>query len=267
MDERVKAAAERAERHPSFRVAARCGHIANGIVHGIIGVFALTLAWTGRGQSDQSQAFQTIAAAPFGAVALWLLAVVLWALGVFYAANGFAIRIGDTKQRWSWRLSEWGRAAIYLTIGSVASSFAAGSRSDGEQSAEQASRGLLQVPGGPFLLGAAGVAIGIAGVVFVVIGVRRGFRKRVELPKGPAGRAIEALGAFGYVAKGGSLGVVAGLVVTAAIRNDPDAAGALDAAIRLLKDLPAGTAIVTAMGIGFLAYAVFCVFRARYDKL
>lgn len=267
MDERLKAAAERAEQHPSFRVAARCGHLANGLVHGIIGVFALMLAWTGSGQSDQSQAFQTIAEAPFGAFALWLLAAVLGALGIYYAINGFSIRISDTKQRWSWRVAEWGRAVIYIVLGSIAGKFAAGSRSDGEDSAEQASGGLLQVPGGPFLLGAAGLAIGIAGIVFVVIGVRRGFRKRVQLPKGPAGRAIEALGAFGYVAKGASLGVVGGLVITAAIKQDPDAAGALDAAIRLLKDLPAGTAIVTAMGVGFLAYAVFCAFRARYDKL
>lgn len=267
MDERVKAAAERAEQHPSFRVAARCGHVANGLVHGIIGVFALMLAWTGSGQSDQSQAFQTISEAPFGAFALWLLAAVLVALGVYYVVNGFSIRISDTKQRWSWRISEWGRAVIYLVLGFVAGKYASGSRSDGEQSAEQASGGLLQMPGGPFLLAIAGIAIGIAGVVFIVIGVRRGFRKRVKLPKGPGGRAIEALGAFGYVAKGASLGVVGGLVVTAAIKQDPDAAGALDAAIRLLKDLPAGTAIVTAMGIGFLAYALFCVFRARYDKL
>lgn len=61
--------------------------------------------------------------------------------------------------------------------------------------------------------------------------------------------------------------VVSALLVLAGLRSDPDSAGGLDAAIESIRVLPFGPLLVTAVGVGFLAYGVFCVFRARYAKL
>lgn len=58
----------------------------------------------------------------------------------------------------------------------------------------------------------------------------------------------------GYVAKGVALGVVGVLFMVAAATNDPEEAGGLDAALRSLLELPAGTALLTAVGLGITAY-------------
>ena len=57
------------------------------------------------------------------------------------------------------------------------------------------------------------------------------------------------------------------LVVIAAIRVEPDTAGGLDGAVSALMALPAGPFLAALVGLGFLAYGVFTVFRARFARL
>lgn len=71
----------------------------------------------------------------------------------------------------------------------------------------------------------------------------------------------------GYVAKGVALGVVGVLFMVAAATNDPEEAGGLDAALRSLLELPAGTALLTAVGLGITAYGVYSLARARYARV
>lgn len=263
----VKDAARSAERQPVFRALARGGYVASGIIHVIIGVLALSLAFTGSGETDQSSALDEVASAPLGGVLLWGLVVLLWALGAFHAVSGFTHRDGDAKKRWGKRLSSWGRAVAFIAIGGVTASVALGTSSDGDESAEDASRGLLDVPGGPILLALVGAGIIVAGIAFVVIGIRRGFKKKMTLPAGALGNAVVVLGLIGYIAKGVSIVIIGGLVGFAGIQNDPESAGTLDSAFKLLEDLPGGVVVTAAVGAGFIAYGVFCAFRARYAKL
>ncbi|MDZ8171262.1 DUF1206 domain-containing protein [Microbacterium xanthum] len=264
-------AAREATSTPAVRVAARLGYVANGLLHLILGGIIVSVAFGANADSDQSGAFKAIAAAPLGFVALWALAAGLWALGAWYVLDGFLQRdrpgTKGKAKKWGRRVSLWARAAVYIALGGIAASVALGSRPNGDQSTEQASQGVLSLPGGPFILGAAGVAVGAIGVGFVVIGVRRGFRKKVDLPPGAPGKTVVAVGVVGYIAKGVSLATVGILVLVAAVQVDPDAAGGLDAAIQTLVGLPFGPVIVAAVGFGFLAYGVFCVVRARYARL
>ncbi len=250
-----------------LRALARGGYVATGLVHVLVGAIALAVAWSRRGESDQAGALTAIADVPLGFLALWALAVLLWALGAYHAIHGVAIRIDSRSKRWGRRLAEWGQAIVFLAMGALAAAVALGARPDPEQSAESAGRGVLAFPGGPVLLIAAGVAIGVGGIVFVVMGARRSFRARLDLPAGPAGHWISGLGAFGFVAKGIALIVICVLVCTAAVQDEPRLVSALDGAIRALRELPAGPALVAAVGIGFVSYGVFCGFRARYAEL
>ncbi len=267
MPRSVKSAARSAEASTPLRVLARGGYVANGLIHVIVGVIALAVAWSGRGETDQAGAFAAIAAAPLGFAGLWALAVLLWALGVYHAIHGVALRIESRAKRWRRRLAEWGQAVLFLGMGVIATAVALGARPNPDKSAEDASRDLLTIPGGPLLLALAGVAIGVSGVVWIVMGARRSYRERVALPSGSAGHAISSLGAVGFVSKGVALLVVGALLMIAAFLHDPDPAGGLDAAIESIRTLPFGPVLVTAVGIGFLAYGVFCGFRARYARL
>jgi hypothetical protein len=268
----VKDAAREAEASRTFRVLARSGFVANGVVHLLIGVIVLVIAFGGDGESDQAGALKAIAAVPLGFAALWLLAIGLWALAAWHLFEGLLSRDpeGDAKGRakkWGVRVSEWGQALVFAALGAVAVAIALGARPDADEVAEDTSRGILSIPGGPFVLGAIGLGIGITGAVFIVMGMRRSFRSKMSIPRDAVGRAVEALGVVGFVAKGIALGIVGVLLVIAAVRVDPDTAGGLDGAIRALLAVPMGPVLVAVVGAGFIAYGVFCLFRARYARL
>ena len=265
----VKQAARDAASNPVLRVLARAGYVANGVVHILIGAIVFAIIFGAPGDADQSGALKAVASAPWGFLALWAIAIALAALSVRHVLAGVLVssRRGDGEAapaKWGRRLSSWGQAIVFLTLAVLTASIALGARPNSEATTESASRSVLQLPGGPFVLGAAGLAILIGGGAFVVMGVRRRFRTHMSIPDGTRGRVLTIAGLIGYVAKGISLGIVGVLVGIAAVRRDADAAGGLDGAIDTLLDLYFGELLAGFVGAGFIAYGVFTVFRARY---
>ncbi|MCK6066969.1 MULTISPECIES: DUF1206 domain-containing protein [Microbacterium] len=267
MRSEVRSAARSAEHNPVLRVLARAGYVANGIMHALIGVIVLVAASGGPGDADQTGAFRSIAAAPWGFALLWALAIGLIALGVWHAVAAVGARRAKRTQRVGILASEIGQAVVFAAVGAVAASVALGARPSAERAAEDASAGVLAMPAGPFLLGAVGLGVAIAGVAFVVMGVRRSFRTKVELPHNGWGHAVAGLGVVGFVAKGIALIIVGILLAVAAVEVDPGQAGGLDGAVQALLQLPAGPLLGAAVGVGFLAYGAFTILRARFAKL
>ncbi|WP_029144542.1 DUF1206 domain-containing protein [Microbacterium luticocti] len=266
LEHEAKDAARTAESSTVFEIFARAGFAAVGVIHLLVGVLAIALACGAHADSSPSGALKAVAGTPVGSVLLWILALVLWVLAVWEGFDGLLGR-GTSESKAARRVSDWARGLGYLVLGVVAASIALGSRPNADRSAVDISRGLLAVPGGVFVLGAVGIGIAVAGAVFAVIGVRRGFRKKMTLPPGLAGRAIEALGLIGYAAKGLALLVVGILVLVAAVRVDPQAAGGVDAAMSALMALPFGPLLTALVGAGFVLYGAFCLLRTRYAKL
>ena len=266
-----KRVAREVEQNTVFRRTARAGYAASGVVHLLIGVIALVVAFGGDGDTDQSGALMAIAGAPLGFVVLWIIAVTLWALGAWQLLEGILERKpsddakGSTK-KWGKRFGEWGQAAIFTALGLIAASVALGARVDAEEAAEAASRGVLQLPGGSIVLGLVGLAIGVTGIAFVAMGVRRTFRNKIDIPRRGVGRSIAGLGVVGFIAKGIALVIVSVLLIVAAVNTDADAAGGLDGAVDALLALPYGPMLVAAVGVGFIAYGLFCLFRARFAR-
>lgn len=272
MKTEAKHFARKAERSAVFEAVARAGYVANGVIHALLGVIVLVIASGGDGEGDQAGAMKAVAGAPAGFVVLWLIAIGLWALGVWHAAEGLLAYdpSGDAEgaaRKWGRRASEWGQALVFIALGAVSAAVAVGARPNGEESAEGASRSLLQVPGGPILLGLIGLGIGIGGIAFIVMGAMRSFRKRMRIPRGAVGRGVTVLGIVGYIAKGVALAIVGVLLVVAAVATDADAAGGVDGAVDALLALPLGPALAWVVGLGFLAYGVFTVARARFARM
>jgi hypothetical protein len=264
----AKRAAESAQSSAGFRGLARAGYVANGIVHALIAAIVFAVASGGSGQTDQTGALKAIAAAPVGFVALWALAVTLSALGLYHGAEGLLSRDDPGRAgKWRRRAAEWGQALVFIALGLIAASVALGARPDAEKAAEEASRGVLSLLGGPLLLGMVGVGVGVGGVTFIVMGARRSFENRVEVPGGRTGGLVRTLGVVGFIAKGAALVIIGVSLLVAAVTVEPIAAGGLEGAIEALLVLPLGRWMAGIVGIGFLAYAVFCVFRARYARL
>lgn len=248
------------EQSAAMRGVARVGHAANGLVHLVIAGIAIGVAAGGGGSADQSGAMQAIASTPFGLVLLWIVAVALAGLAVFSVFEAVAARRTDG---WGEVAKSLGKAIVYGAIAATALTFALGGSSDGDQAPESLSGQLLQQPFGPVLVGLVGAGVVAIGVAFVVQGIRTRFLKHIA-PPARTRHFATALGAIGYVAKGVAVAVVGVLFIVAAVTNDPEQAGGLDAALRSLQSLPFGPWLLGAVGVGIAAYGVFCVARAGW---
>jgi hypothetical protein len=214
----------------------------------------------------------TIAAAPLGFVVLWSIAITLCALGAWQFFEGILSGAATRNAQeftalWGRRVGAWGQSAIFLALGLIAASVALGARVDTERATEAASAGLLSIPGGPVVLALVGLGIGIGGIVFIIMGSRRSFRSKIDLPEHGIGRGIAGLGVVGFIAKGIALVIVGVLLVASSLTSDAETAGGLDGALQALLALSYGPWLVAAVGIGFLAYGLFCLFRARHARL
>ena len=87
------------------------------------------------------------------------------------------------------------------------------------------------------------------------------------MPAGARGRTVVGLGVFGYIAKGIALAFTGALFTIAALRADPEQAVGLDGGLRELSELPLGKVILAVIGVGFVAYGVYCLIRARLARL
>jgi hypothetical protein len=262
-----KRVAREATSQPWFRGLARLGYVSSGIVHALIGVIALVVSLGGDAATDQTGALRAIAALPLGFTLLWVIAAGFFALAAWKIADGVLVRDENPVKRWGSRVGQWGQAVVFAALGTVSSAIALGARLSSERAAEQASRGVLQVPGGTFVLIAVGIGVGITGISFVSMGVRRTYRTQVSVPDGPLGRVVDGLGIVGFLAKGVALIAIGVLLVIAAVRDEASTAGGLDGALAALLNLAYGPLLVATIGVGFLAYGAFCFFRARYARL
>ena len=261
--------AAQAKNSPVLSVLARTGYAVNGILHILIGGIAIGVAFgAGAGSgADQSGALGALASAPGGVFVLWVIVVGLAALGIWQLLSAALVLEPDATKRAAHIAGELGKAVAYLAIAATALTFALGGSSNSASSTTSFSATLLASPGGVILLVVVGLGVLAIGVVFVVRGVRQSFTKHIRVPAGAVGTAVVALGVVGYVAKGIAVGVVGILFIVAAATADPSQATGLDGALKSLLGLPFGKVILVAVGIGVIAYGLYCFARSRLAKL
>ncbi|GAA3796223.1 DUF1206 domain-containing protein [Cellulomonas soli] len=251
--------ARRVNDHPTTGALARLGYVASGVLHLMLALVVVQVAWFGSVTSaDQSGALGALASSPGGRAALWVVAVGFAGLAVWQVSEAVGTGGGAGA-----RVKAASKAVLYAALAWTSVQFAQGApRSSGEQSRDFTAE-LMSHQGGRFAVAGVGaVVLGVA-AYHVHKGWTRGFLR--DLREHP-GRFVVAPGRLGYVAKGVALGVVGALFVAAAWHARPDEAGGLDAALRTLGDQPFGTALLTVVAAGFVAYAVYSFGRARYAR-
>jgi hypothetical protein len=246
---------------------ARVGYAVNGLLHGLIGALAIAVALGAGQDADQTGALAALSSTPGGTALLWVMVIGFGALGLWQLLQTALVRESDSKRRWGRRLKEGAKAVAYLALAATAVRFATGGSTDSEEQTQDFSAGLLSQPlGVALLLLVAALVIGI-GVYFVVKGARKRFLEDIRKPSGSAGKATEIVGVVGYIAKGIALLLVGILFGVAALTADPEKATGLDGALKALAGLPFGMAALIAIGVGFLAYGVYCVVRALRARI
>jgi hypothetical protein len=264
----AKQAAASAEGSRLLHALARVGFVVLGVVHAIIGVLAFAITRDpDDAEVDQTGALLAIARTPIGGVLLWVIAIGLLALCAWEVLETILVPGRDRPRRWARRIPEFAKAVAYAVVGVLALVFALGGRPSAAESGYDLSATLIAVPGGGWVLIAAGLGTLAVGVGFVVAGVLRRFREYLRMPTGAWGAAVTLVGVAGYVGKGIALGVVGVLVVIGAAMADPRAASGLDGALTELVTKPSGELLVWISGAGLILYGLFCLLRARYARL
>jgi hypothetical protein len=253
--------ASRVERSPAVRVLARVGLAAIGVLHILIGVIALAVAFGSGGDADQSGALQAVVAVPGGMFVLWAVIVGLIFLALWQILQAI------TAHKRGEKMTEIAKCVVYAALAGIAISIASGGRSDASNSEKSMSAKLLGMPGGVFLLAAIGLAVVAVGVVFVVNGVTHRFERDLRLPPNRWATVTTTLGRVGYVAKGVALVIVGGLIVFGAIASDPQKAGGLDGSLKALTQVPFGVFLLVLIALGLIAYGVFWCVRAYASRL
>jgi hypothetical protein len=251
------------------KIGARVGIFAYGITHLLIAWLALQVAFgQGNEKADQRGAFQALAEQPFGQVLLWVLvvgfvAVALWRLEL--AIWGYSYETDRTRNIRK-RAISGGKVVIFLVLAVIAGRTAAGGGGGG--GGQQATAGVLGLPGGQFLVGAVGLGILVAGGAKVYQGWKKKFLRDMDTPSDRHARmVVERTGQVGFIAKGLSIALIGILVVIAAIRFDPNEASGLDAALKALASQPFGPYLLIVVALGLACYGVFCFFDARYHRV
>jgi hypothetical protein len=268
---RTEAEADRGEKSDTAQLLGRIGMACYGVVHLVIAYLALQIAFGDSEQADQKGALQQIGSTAFGQVLLWILAIGLVLFGLWQflmAATGYEWVSGGKRTRK--RIGAAARGVVVVVLGFTAFRIATGSGGggSGNQSQQEFTAKLLQLPFGRAL-----VVIAAAAVLGVAIAAGiKGYKKKfledlntTELP-GKTKRWVSWLGTTGYLAKGVVFTVVAILLAIAGFKADPNKAGGLDAALKTLAAQPFGTALLTVVALGLAAFGAYCFGAAWAHK-
>jgi len=267
---RASGTARRASDSPVARALARAGLTARGVLYILIGWVAILVALGQSSQhADQQGALKLLAGQPYGLVSLWLLGLgfagyALWrlseaAFGVTGDGNGAGPRLKSLV-----------RAVIYAFFAYLTFTIISGA-GGGSQTRKQQdlTASVMHHPGGQRLVGIAGLAIVIAGLVLVAEGVRRKFLKYLRLSEmSPRTRRIvERLGMIGTAARGAVFALAGILVIEAAVTYQPSTAGGIDQALLTLRNQPFGEFLLILAALGLIIFGVYGLCEARWRRV
>ncbi len=264
---------QQAAEHPWIVRLGRFGFAANGFVYGMVGFLAL-LGALGRGgdTTDKDSALVTLLNQPFGRIALGLVAVGL--LG--YIIWRFVQAVADTEGKGSdakgilTRIGYAIAGLIYfgLAITCARLALGLGGNTEGNEQASLSAQ-VMEQPFGQLLVGAVGLVVVGVGVYQIYKGYTAKFREKLETHRMSAReeQAVTAIGRFGLVARGVVLLITGAFVTLAAINHDASQVKGLDGALDTVAAQPYGRALLAAVALGLIAFAVYMLAESRYRRM
>jgi hypothetical protein len=265
-------AVEDASNSRALVIAARAGFAVSGLLHLLVGFVAIQLALGKAGQAgpaDQAGAVAQLAAQPQGLLLLWAGFAACVALALWQISNAvFDYGQLETKKKVAKKLSAAGKAVLFAVIALTFAASASGNSQTSGQSTSDFTVSIIKAPGGAFLLIAIGAATAIAGLVFVVLGVKGSFKKDLRLPpSGTARTVVTGLGIVGYVAEGVALFLVGLLFIISTVNANPRESTGLDGGLKALREQSYGVYMLTAVGAGLICYGLYLMVKAKVARM
>jgi hypothetical protein len=270
-----------AREHPAVVKVGRAGWLAKGVVYVVAGVLALLIAakasgWSSSASSGSQEAsptgaLRTIAHSTGGALLMGVLTVGMLLYAAWRLVSA-ALPGGHEAKDWAKRIGYVVSAVIYISFAFTAFALmrsSAASATNGNAKASKASGGVMAHTGGRILIGVVGVIVIAVGLYRIVKGVKLDVNDELDLTSLPARRRLwtKRLGAVGEIGRGLGIGLIGYFLLRSAVAYDPNQATGLDGALRVLVTKTGGLAVVLVVGIGFVAYGLFCITTFTHRRL
>jgi hypothetical protein len=252
----------------------RAGFAARALTYGVVGGIALALA-LGAGSPgkapNQQGALALIAQAPLGRVAIFvicagLLAYASWKL--FQGAFGHGPEGGGGSDLLD-RVANIGGGLVYLGFFAVAVRVLGGSESSGSQEPKHAAAGVLGWPGGPEIVGIAGLVFVVISAVQIFDAVRGKFTDDVRT--GEMGTKLrdsfEVIGRVGLIARALVFALIGYFLIKTAVDYKASSAVGVDGALAQIHGEPLGPWLLGLVAVGLVTFAAFSLLEARYRRL
>ncbi|MFE5813306.1 DUF1206 domain-containing protein [Streptomyces sp. NPDC056479] len=266
--------ARRAARGSVIEWAARAGLTARGVIYLLVGVLALQIAFGDTNQqADRGGALAELSQKPFGAVLLWALGIGLAGMALWRLSEALFGSVGKDGRSARKRLLATVRFGFYVFVAYSVLSFAVNRDQSGGGSSDQQSRDAtamaLEIPAGQWLVGAAGIAVVVAGGWIAVRAVLRKYHDDLRLGRMShrTRRLVDVTGVAGGAARGLVFAVAGVFAVRAAIEYEPDQAKGLDDTLRTFVDTPLGPWLLVCVASGLVLFGVFSFTMARWRRV
>ena len=256
---------------PSIVRLGRLGWLAKGAVYVLAGVLAVAVAarsvgWSSTvapdGEASPTGAIKEIATFAGGrllllALTLGLLLYSLWRLYTAFAPGGSGA--GAVAMRIGYGVS----AILYLTFSLTALALARRptANADGNRKVVDLSAQVMSHSTGRWAIALAGlIAIG-AGLYRIVKGAKGDVETELNLAGVSAERRrlVKRLGIVGEIGRGIAIGLIGYFLLRSGLDVQPQKATGLDGALRRLTVNGWGSDLVAVVGVGFVAYGIFCL--------
>ena len=256
---------------PAAHGLARVGCVSIGTVYLLIGVWAmLALLRIANPAADEQRILHRLLQFPFGgaliaAVAVGTTGYILWLIfEAVFDPYGFGKTLKGVAERIGIAMSTIAYGAIVVAAAKVL--FFGEPSSEREKQRFVAT--VLHWPAGPWMIGAAGLVIAVAGLYQLIYVYDGDHARRLLMDRhGKVARtAVNILGWAGYGARCAILLVVGGSLVHAAVSFDPRKVGDTDSAFDFLGlgGGSVGNALFSAVALGTIAYGVVMYINAVY---
>lgn len=251
----------------------RAGYVARGLVYLSIGVIALMAAveLTPRAEGSLG-ALEAWADWPFGVGLLWLIGLGLYGFAGWRLLQSVfdADRQGRSAKALAARAGQALSGVVYgglaVSVFGLLDALEDLGEIDDRAETQASVAEMLAMPGGEWMVMAAGAFVVGAGIGAMVQAFGRDFCKQLRC--GPRmGRWAAWLGRSGYFGRGVAFLPAGGFLLLAGLNARSAEAQGMGGALQWFEQAPYGSALMVLIALGLVAFGLFAMVEARYRRM
>lgn len=271
--------ARAAAANPLLVKIGRVGWLAKGVIYVLAGVLALivvgkSFGWAdANGNSDEASptgAIKEIAESGGGPVLLIALAIGMFLYAAWRLATVLLPGRTDAEEMVK-RVGYFCSAILYVTFGITAISLARPrhAETDGDKTVSDITTRIMTNDIGRWTVGIVGVIVIATGLYRIFKGLKVDVTEDINMGGMSPQRArwTRRVGSLGELGRGVALGLIGFSLIRAAVEFDAAEATGLDGALRELATESWGALVVAGIGLGLVAYGLFCIMTFTRRRL